>query len=114
MGYSLLLFAVFGIMGPTVLHWIPAVMQWHGSSIVNGLAHYHNPVPKIVGYKNFETNEHSKNLPLFAYLTFGEGWHNNHHGKPTSYTFKHRWYEFDMVASILKLLSKIKAIKINE
>ena len=25
-GYSLLLFAVFGIMGPIVLHWIPAVM----------------------------------------------------------------------------------------
>ena len=112
--YSALLVLLFGIFGPVFLHWIPAVMQWHGSSIVNGLAHYHKPVPKFVGYRNFETSEHSKNLPLFAYLTFGEGWHNNHHGKPASYTFKHKWYEYDMVASILTALSKIKAIKIND
>lgn len=111
--YSLILFLLFGFMGPVVGHLIPAVFQWHGSSIVNGLAHYHKKVPTIIGYRNFETNELSKNLPLFAFLTFGEGWHNNHHGKPSSFTFKHRWFEIDIIASIIVLLSKFKMITIN-
>ena len=111
--YDIFLFLTLGIFWVIVLHWIPAVMQWHGSSIVNGLAHYHKSVYKIVGYRNFETNEYSKNLPLFGYLTFGEGWHNNHHNSPNSYTFKYRWFEYDIIASIIKLLAKMRAVKIN-
>jgi len=111
--YSVTLFLVFGWMGPLVLHWIPAVMQWHGSSIVNALAHFGKPVPAIVGYRNFDTNENSKNLPLFGYLTFGEGWHNNHHGKPRSYTFKHRWFEIDLVANVIDLLANARLITIK-
>lgn len=112
-GYSLLLLLIVGPMGPVVFHLIPAVFQWHGSSIVNGLAHYHKSVPSIVGYRNFETNELSKNLPLFGYITFGEGWHNNHHGKPQSYTFKHKWFEWDIVANIINLFSFIGLVKIK-
>lgn len=111
--YSIILFLIFGFMGPIVFHYIPAVFQWHGSSIINGLAHYHKKVPSIIGYRNFETNELSKNLPLFSLLTFGECWHNNHHGKPSSYTFQHKWYEIDLIAEIIKILSKVNLIKIN-
>jgi stearoyl-CoA desaturase (delta-9 desaturase) len=29
-------------------------------------------------------------------LTFGEGWHNNHHAHPVSARHGLRWYEIDM------------------
>lgn len=111
--YSLFLFMIFGFMGPLVFHLIPAVFQWHGSSMVNGLAHYHKKVPSVIGYRNFETKELSKNLPLFGYITFGEGWHNNHHGKVNSYTFKYNWWEFDLVASIAYCFHKMKLVEIK-
>jgi fatty-acid desaturase len=31
-----------------------------------------------------------------ALLTFGEGWHNNHHAYPTSARHGLRWYELDL------------------
>ena len=31
-----------------------------------------------------------------AYLTFGEGWHNNHHAHPQSARHGLAWYEFDV------------------
>ena len=111
--YSAFLFLIFGPMGPVIFHLIPAAIQWHASSIVNGLAHYHKKVPSIVGYRNFETKELSKNLPLFGYVTFGEGWHNNHHGNVKSYTFKHHWWEFDLVAYIIEVMNKVNLVQIK-
>jgi len=32
-----------------------------------------------VGYRNYETGDNSRNLWWVALLTYGEGWHNNHH-----------------------------------
>ena len=113
LGYSSFLFILLGPIGVLSFHLVPAAIQWHASSVVNGLAHYHKKVPTIIGYRNFETKELSKNIPLFAYLTFGEGWHNNHHAKVNSYTFKHKWFEYDFVAWIIESLSKFKLVKIN-
>jgi stearoyl-CoA desaturase (delta-9 desaturase) len=39
-----------------------------------------------------------------ALLTFGEGWHNNHHAHPTSARHGLAWYEFDPTWITLKLL----------
>jgi stearoyl-CoA desaturase (delta-9 desaturase) len=56
------------------------------------------------GYRNFETKEESKNTWWLAILTFGEGWHNNHHAKPGRWNFSHKWWEIDMSAWVIRLL----------
>ena len=43
-----------------------------------------------------QTSDDSKNSWWVALLTFGEGWHNNHHAHPTSARHGLAWYEFDI------------------
>jgi stearoyl-CoA desaturase (delta-9 desaturase) len=44
-------------------------------------------------------------------LTFGEGWHNNHHAHPTSARHGLAWYEFDPSWLTLKLLRALGIAK---
>jgi stearoyl-CoA desaturase (delta-9 desaturase) len=48
-------------------------------------------------------------------LTFGEGWHNNHHAHPTSARHGLAWYEFDIswiTLTVLKALGVAKQIRV--
>jgi stearoyl-CoA desaturase (delta-9 desaturase) len=56
------------------------------------------------GYTNYKTKDTSKNLWWMALLTFGEGWHNNHHRTPTRWSFKVKWWEVDTSGAIIKLI----------
>lgn len=51
------------------------------------------------GYRNFETRDNSQNNVLLGYLTWGQGWHNNHHHSPASFDFgsgvSGKWWELD-------------------
>ena len=58
-----------GAMRMLVLH--------HVTYSINSLCHF-------FGSKRFDTGDESRNLPWLAALSFGEGWHNNHHAFPTS------------------------------
>ena len=59
------------------------------------------------GYRNFDTIGKDTNNWLFGIISFGEGWHNNHHAKPKSYTYQHHWWEIDVTALVIKyVLSK--------
>lgn len=60
----------------------------HTTWMVNSVCHYW-------GYRNYNTLDESRNNPMVAALTFGEGWHNNHHAKPTAANHGHRWFELD-------------------
>jgi fatty-acid desaturase len=55
-----------------------------------------------INYRNYEVKDQSHNSWLFNILTFGEGYHNNHHRKPNDYNFAHRWYEFDPTAMVIR------------
>jgi hypothetical protein len=55
-----------------------------------------NSATHIWGSRRFATRDDSTNNWLVALLTFGEGWHNNHHAHPTSARHGLRWYEVDM------------------
>jgi len=65
------------------------------SSSVNGLCHY-------VGYKNFDNT--ATNIHLVAFVTAGEGLHNNHHEHRHSPKFSARRGEFDPAWLVIKLM----------
>ncbi len=56
------------------------------------------------GRRRFATSDDSRNVWWVALLTFGEGWHNNHHAHPTSARHGLAWYEFDPTWIELKVL----------
>ncbi|HLK51731.1 MAG TPA: acyl-CoA desaturase, partial [Bryobacteraceae bacterium] len=63
-----------------------------------------NSITHMWGSRRFATRDDSRNNWLVALLTFGEGWHNNHHAHPTSARHGLAWYEFDISWLTIKLL----------
>jgi len=61
----------------------------HATWLVNSATHKW-------GSRRFETKDDSTNSWWVALLTFGEGWHNNHHAHPTSARHGLAWYELDL------------------
>ena len=76
------------------------VVGWHTTWFVNSLAH-------IYGKRPYETTDDSTNNWFVAILTFGEGWHNNHHAFPTSARHGLKWYQFDMNWITVRILEKL-------
>ncbi len=70
----------------------------HATWLVNSATH-------MWGSRRFSTRDDSRNNWWVALLTFGEGWHNNHHAHPTSARHGLAWYEFDPSWLTLRLLS---------
>jgi stearoyl-CoA desaturase (delta-9 desaturase) len=66
-----------------------------------------NSATHIFGSRRFETADDSRNSFILAVLTFGEGWHNNHHAHQTSARHGMMWYEFDISWITLKLLKSV-------
>jgi stearoyl-CoA desaturase (delta-9 desaturase) len=87
-GLSLLL---YGVVYRTIY-------AWHVTWGVNSLAH-------MWGYRNYATDENSRNNWFFALATNGDGWHNNHHAYPrcAAHGF-HRWWELDVTYLTLRCL----------
>jgi stearoyl-CoA desaturase (delta-9 desaturase) len=71
---------------------------FHVTVTINSLAHRW-------GSRRFATRDNSRNNWLLALLTFGEGWHNNHHHYPGSARQGFAWYEFDLTYYLLRLMS---------
>ncbi len=89
--------------GLSLLVWgalLRTVCVWHISWTVNSLSH-------LFGYRSYETNDDSRNNWLVAFLTSGEGWHNNHHDDPASASNSHRWWEFDGMWLIIRSLEML-------
>lgn len=80
------------------------VYTWHVTWAINSAAH-------MWGYRNYETREDSRNNWLFALLTNGEGWHNNHHADPRSARHGHRWWEIDLTYISLAALQKVGIVR---
>lgn len=70
-----------------------------------------NSVMHRFGVKRFPTKDNSRNNVLFALLTLGEGWHNNHHFYGTSTRQGFVWYEVDITYYVLKLMEKLRIIR---
>jgi stearoyl-CoA desaturase (delta-9 desaturase) len=82
---------------------ISTVFLYHMTFTVNSLAH-------VWGKRRFMTNDDSRNNPLIAIFTLGEGWHNNHHHFPSSAKQGFYWWEIDLTYYGLKILSALGLI----
>ncbi len=82
---------------------ISTVVLFHCTCLINSLAH-------VFGRRRYETSDESRNSLLLALLTFGEGWHNNHHKFPGSTRQGFFWWEIDFTYYGLWLLERLKII----
>ena len=93
--------------GAQMLVWcgfISTVAVYHATFCVNSLCH-------LVGGQPYRSDDHSRNNWLVALLTFGEGWHNNHHRYPGSARQGFRWWQVDITYQLLRVLSLLRVVK---
>lgn len=96
--FAAAMYAVFGLDVLFGFYVLPMVLTAVMSNMVNYLGHAH-------GYKSFNTKDQSTNSFIAALLSFGEGWHNNHHKYPGSANFGGRnWWEFDLSFQVIRLI----------
>jgi fatty-acid desaturase len=93
LGFSLLAIGGWGLVNWAIF--LRVVLGQHSTWLVNSATH-------MWGGRRFATSDDSRNLWWVALITFGEGWHNNHHAHPTSSRHGLAWYEFDSTWLLLK------------
>ena len=84
------------------------VVGLHATWLVNSATH-------MWGRRRFSTRDDSRNNWWVALMTFGEGWHNNHHAHPTSARHGLAWYEFDpswIQIRFLQFLGIAKSVRV--
>ena len=102
LGVVALIFGGIGMM----LWLVPlrVVIGLHSTWLVNSATH-------MWGGRRFSTKDDSRNLWWVALITFGEGWHNNHHAHPVSARHGMAWYELDISYLQILLLEKLGIAK---
>jgi stearoyl-CoA desaturase (delta-9 desaturase) len=87
-------------MATSLLVWgvfVRLIIVLHCTWLVNSWSH-------MWGYRTYETTDDSRNNWLVALLSFGEGWHNNHHAYPRMASQGHKWWEFDPTFVVIRLM----------
>ncbi|MEO8780018.1 MAG: fatty acid desaturase [Rhodanobacter sp.] len=96
-----------GTSGAQMLIWgffVSTIVLFHATVTINSLAHR-------FGSRRYDTKDNSRNNVWLALLTFGEGWHNNHHFFPGSVRQGFRWWEVDATWYGLKLMSMLGLVR---
>ena len=83
---------------------ISTVVLFHAAFVINSLAHRW-------GTRRYETSDDSRNNLLLALITFGEGWHNNHHRYPGSVRQGFYWWQVDLSFYALKALAALGIVR---
>jgi stearoyl-CoA desaturase (delta-9 desaturase) len=81
-----------------------AVVGYHSTWLVNSASHRW-------GYVNYPTRNGARNLWWVALVSFGEGWHNNHHAHASSARIGHRWFEIDVSWLALRALAGLRLVQ---
>jgi stearoyl-CoA desaturase (delta-9 desaturase) len=100
---AILCWAIAGWSGVVVGFIWGTILSYHATFANNCFAH-------VFGTRRYETADTSRNNWLLALITFGEGWHNNHHRYPGSARNGFKWWEIDVTYYVLILLSKVGLI----
>jgi fatty-acid desaturase len=77
---------------------VRTVAVWHITWSVNSVTH-------LWGYRNFTTQDDSRNSLFVGLVSNGEGWHNNHHAEPRSVRNGYRWWELDVSYLTVRVLA---------
>jgi len=96
--------ALFVAGGLPALVWgifVRLVIVFHCTWLVNSATH-------VFGYRTYETSDNSTNCWWVALLTYGEGWHNNHHAFQHSARHGLKWWEIDLTWMTVALLQKLR------
>jgi len=83
---------LFALGGWSWLIWgifVRLSLSYHSTWLVNSAAH-------MLGYRTYPTPDRSTNCWWVALISWGEGWHNNHHAFPFSARHGLRWFEIDL------------------
>lgn len=91
-------FALGGWSGLWIGFFGSTVLSYHATFLINSVTH-------LYGRRRYALTDTSRNSLLMALLTFGEGWHNNHHHYQGSAKMGFYWWEIDISYYVLKLLS---------
>lgn len=94
------LWAAFGVEYMLWGVWTRCAVVYHVTWFVNSATHKW-------GYRNYETNDGSCNTWWVGILSFGEGWHNNHHAQPDVAPAGRHWWEFDLTWQVIKLMRAV-------
>ncbi|MDX2242263.1 MAG: fatty acid desaturase [Leptolyngbyaceae cyanobacterium bins.302] len=86
-------FVVYGVF-------VRVVFLWHTTWLINSATH-------LFGDRTFETDDGSRNLWWAALLTFGEGWHNNHHAHPNVAKAGWKWWQVDVTWWVIQSLKTV-------
>jgi stearoyl-CoA desaturase (delta-9 desaturase) len=108
-------YAVFGGLAVFTLAfgWVWGPVAWFThvvayimlNSTINSVCH-------MVGYRNYDNR--ATNLQWVAFLTGGEGLHNNHHEFPTSARFSWKRREIDPAWPVIRLLEGLRLAKVRK
>lgn len=94
-------FVIWGIF-------VRLVLVYHCTWFVNSASH-------VWGYQTYDAKDESRNLWWVALITYGEGWHNNHHAFQTSARHGLKWWEIDTtwwMVNVLKFFGLATDIKL--
>ncbi|MCW5626811.1 MAG: fatty acid desaturase [Burkholderiales bacterium] len=98
---------LFGVIGLSIwavqMLWIPIF----AAGVINGIGHYW-------GYRNFASEDASKNIVPWGILIGGEELHNNHHAYATSARFSSKWYEFDIGWLYIRSMEMLGQAKVKK
>lgn len=83
---------------------VSTVVLFHCTFTINSLAH-------LWGTRRYPTPDHSRNNLFLALITFGEGWHNNHHASMHACRQGERWWEVDLTYYVLRLLNWVGVVR---
>ncbi len=86
-------FVIYGLF-------VRAVLLWHSTWLINSASH-------ITGYRSHDCDDNSRNLWWAAILTYGEGWHNNHHAYPNVAKAGWKWWEIDLTWWAILILKQM-------
>jgi stearoyl-CoA desaturase (delta-9 desaturase) len=101
---GLFCFAVAGWRGVLWGLLVRTLAMWHVTWSVNSVCHRWGSRPN-------ETRDDSRNVWWVGLLTFGEGWHNNHHARPAAALHGWRWYEVDISGYVIRLMARLGLIR---
>jgi stearoyl-CoA desaturase (delta-9 desaturase) len=97
----------FGLPGLAIfavqMIWIP----FWAAGVINGVGHY-------LGYRNFETDDASRNIFPVGILIGGEEFHNNHHAYGSSAKLANKWWELDIGWVYIRLLELLQLADVKK